>query len=365
MDELENIKREDTKKETDKKCPKCGAVMNYKPGGAVLYCQFCEYEEKVELEFNFDEAAQETEFNPTIDSGQCQWGAETKLIICKSCGAESVYDSLQVAESCPYCGSVQVMEEKGKDTLSPSGVCPFQIGREKAEELLRAYIKDGWFTPSEFKEARNKPVQGVYLPFWTFDTKAACRYSARIGFEKTVRNRKGETRTEVTWKNTDGVFKKFIDDWLVLASTRYKDPAFKDVKFDTKKNVKYKPEFLAGFTAERYSLPLTEGWKEAQKGIAAKLSKDIESKIRSDSGADRVENLRIDSKYRDITYKYLLLPVWMSSCTYKDKIYNFVVNGQTGKVYGDTPTSWCCCCALIAAAIIILMLILPFFGIPI
>lgn len=43
--------------------------------------------------------------------------------------------------------------------------------------------------------------------------------------------------------------------------------------------------------------------------------------------------------YRNITYKYLMLPVWMSSFVYKGKVYQFMVNGQTGKVSGKAPIS--------------------------
>ena len=34
-----------------------------------------------------------------------------------------------------------------------------------------------------------------------------------------------------------------------------------------------------------------------------------------------------------------MLPVWISSFTYKGKIYQFMVNGQTGKVSGKVPIS--------------------------
>ena len=43
--------------------------------------------------------------------------------------------------------------------------------------------------------------------------------------------------------------------------------------------------------------------------------------------------------YSNITYKYLLVPTWISSFRYKGKIYQFAVNGQTGKVGGKAPVS--------------------------
>ena len=35
--------------------------------------------------------------------------------------------------------------------------------------------------------------------------------------------------------------------------------------------------------------------------------------------------------------EYVLLPVWMLNIKYKDKIYPFAMNGQTGKMIGDIP----------------------------
>ena len=35
--------------------------------------------------------------------------------------------------------------------------------------------------------------------------------------------------------------------------------------------------------------------------------------------------------------RYILLPVWMLNTRYKDKIYTFAMNGQTGKMIGTFP----------------------------
>ncbi len=34
---------------------------------------------------------------------------------------------------------------------------------------------------------------------------------------------------------------------------------------------------------------------------------------------------------------YALLPVWVVKVEYKDKIYRFAMNGQTGKLVGELP----------------------------
>lgn len=40
-----------------------------------------------------------------------------------------------------------------------------------------------------------------------------------------------------------------------------------------------------------------------------------------------------------MTYKYVLLPVYVGHSTWRQKLYNFFVNGETGKVTGKAPVS--------------------------
>ena len=75
------------------------------------------------------------------------------------------------------------------------------------------------------------------------------------------------------------------------------------------------------------------------KSIRSKLNNHVADKIRKDHRADRTRNVRLTTSFNNITYKYLLLPVWISNFKYNDKVYQFMVNGQTGKISGKTPIS--------------------------
>ena len=48
----------------------------------------------------------------------------------------------------------------------------------------------------------------------------------------------------------------------------------------------------------------------------------------------------IDTRHDAVTYKHLLLPVWMLAYRYAKKSYQVVVNAGTGEVQGDRPWSW-------------------------
>ncbi|MCH5268947.1 MAG: hypothetical protein J1E62_11495 [Lachnospiraceae bacterium] len=334
----------DTIEETDKKCPQCGGVMDFNPATGGLKCPYCDYEQAIEKpvkESDKPKKAAELDFASAEFTENCDWGVATKTVLCKACGAESVYDAMETAAVCPFCGSNQVMEANEKNTMAPGGVVPFSISDKDASERFKQWIRKKWFCPRLAKDsAKAKRFKGIYLPYWTFDTEGSAHYTAQYGIDHTHTNSKGETRVETNWHNTSGYYERFYNDELVLASNQHDSKMLHGIEpFDTENNKAYKPEYIAGFVAERYSLGIKDAWGDAQKSIRKKMNNEISSKIRTEHRADHVRSLNFSPQFDAVTFKYLLLPIWMSHFIYKDKVYHFMVNGQTGKVHGKIPIS--------------------------
>lgn len=329
-----------TIEETDKKCPACGGVMDFDPTTGGLSCPYCGHTQTISVNEEEPQTAQELDFASAERVENCDWGVAKKTVLCKACGAESVYDALEISAVCPFCGSNQVMEAADQNTMAPGGVVPFAITDEKASELFKTWIKKKWFCPKLAKEsAKAKHFKGVYLPYWTFDAKTKTDYKGEYGKDRTI-ERNGESKTITDWYKTQGHYEESFDDELVVASTNHNQSILKQLEpFNTADNKTYKPEYVAGFVAERYAVGIKDAWKMAMESIKMKLTNSISSKIRTEKDADHVRSLQLDTVYNDITYKYLLLPVWLSSYKYKDKVYQFMVNGQTGKVAGKSPVS--------------------------
>lgn len=340
MQEEEAFEQTETLRETDKKCPSCGGTMDFDPKTGALLCPFCGNKVEIEDDTAAPERAQELDFDEAEHTGDQNWGAEKRVVICKSCGAESIYDAATVSGECPYCGSNQVMEAGDAETLAPGGVCPFRISEEEAGHRFTAWLKKKLFCPRAAKKtAKAGKPKGVYLPYWTFDADTESTYTARYGIRRVIRTNK-QTRVVTNWYHTSGFYHEFINDETVLATERHDTKTLAAIApFDTESNVAYKPEYLAGFASERYSIGLKSAWEKAKNFIKNRLIRNITTKIKREKHADLVDSVKVKTAYRNITYKYLMLPVWLSSFEYKGKIYQFIVNGQTGKVGGKVPIS--------------------------
>lgn len=326
----------ETKEETDKKCPSCFGVMDFDPKTGGLACPFCGHTEAIPVNEEAPKEAEEQDLASADKIENCNWGVEKKTVICKSCGGESIYDALEISSVCPFCGSNQVMEASDQNTMAPGGVVPFAITDKQASDLFRSWIKKKWFCPKMAKEsAKAKSFKGIYLPYWTFDAKTYSEYVGEYGIDK-----KRDDRIITNWYAVRGNSSLSFDDELVCGTTKHSGSMLQGIEpYRTAENKAYKPEYVAGFAAERYSIGIKEAWEMAKQSMKYKIRNTIENGIKRQYHADRVRNLRITTKYSDLTYKYLLLPVWISSYKYQDKVYQFMVNGQTGKVSGKIPIS--------------------------
>ena len=337
----EQIRFEKTERETDRKCPNCGATVIFNPSLGKMHCEYCGYQGELP-NTETENPIREIDFESAVFTESYEWGAEKKSVECKNCGAVSIYDALETAAICPFCGSTHVMPAATDKTIAPGGLCAFEITKDTAGENFTRWLKRKWFTPRKAKKsACPEAFQGVYLPYWTYDADTTSNFTGRAGYDYTVRDRDGKTRTETDWKWVNGVYEEFIDDQTVMASKRHESSGVKQCEpFKLEKLVPYNPKYLAGFVAERYSIGLQEGWGIAQTYIQRTLNSHIESYIKHHWRCDRTSRVKFSTVYNNITYKYVLMPAWISSFQYKEKTYQFAVNGQTGKVGGKAPISF-------------------------
>ncbi len=333
----ENIKviNEVTMSETDVKCPGCGATVKYDPATLKMSCPFC----GATRELPQPEAGaviEELDFNTAIQRASVNWGTVRKLIVCSNCGGQALYDASQVSGCCPFCGSTSVMPAaENEQIMAPGALIPFAVDNAKAARCFSDHVKKARFVPKAVRESKLENLVGLYLPFWTFDTDTVSSYIARIGFEHTD----SDGDTYYTYKKYKGVRNQFIDDMIVYATDKVQHPQISKVQnFYFDKLVPYKPEYLAGFVAERYTVGLNDGWERAKIKIAGKLKSDIGEYERRLHKGDTVKDVQLSTQYYNVKFKYILAPIYLASYTYKGKVFPVAINGQSGVVSCNTPS---------------------------
>lgn len=349
-------------------CPGCGAQMVFDAESQQMKCTYCGHLAPIDIPEDYEEPDEyELDFSDEDDESLMDWGTEQQVIKCESCGAETLIPAQQTALTCAFCGSPKVLPQGSADSIRPESIIPFHITKEKANELFLRWKKKKWFVPNAFKKQRTYTnVTGIYVPFWTFDAQTESDYSAEVGthhYRTETRTRTVDGKTETyeeqvrytVWHFTSGSYSKFFNDVLIPASDRHDSriiERFDDFSLDDL--LPYKPEFLSGYVAERYNVSLRDGWSHAKY----RIDEDLESRIKSKIGGDEIRNLNIDTEYDDRTYKHILLPLWNATYTFKNKIYHFMVNGETGSVSGKVPRSgwkitfFVLFCIIVVAAII-------------
>lgn len=332
--ELEELEEQKVIADTYK-CPQCGAPMKYDPETGTLICDYCEH--KIEIE-GVHSDKEEDFLKADVDDNS--WKDETRVFKCQQCGAVNIAPANEMSITCPFCGSNQVMVSDDLPGKKPNRVVPFKISQVESKTEYANWIKKKLFVPSKVKkfvpELDNK---GVYVPAWTYDSKSFTQYEGRLGVHYTTTVGSGKNRRTVTktrYFSICGIKEVDFDDVLVNAGEKIDQKEIINISpFGTNDSVEYDEKFLAGFTSEHYSVDVQKGWDTARN----EMKSIIESVILKDYHYDVVDYLKISTNHQNVTYKYVLLPVWIGSFKYKNKSYGFLVNGETGKLNGKYPLS--------------------------
>jgi DNA-directed RNA polymerase subunit RPC12/RpoP len=350
-------------------CPACGARLDFAPSQQGLKCPYCGYEEviladdSIELaERNYREYLEREESNGSIIQGR---STETK---CPGCGAVVLLEDKMATEQCPFCGThLESKPEAAHAMIQPEGVLPFAIDLRGARAAFEKWIHSLWFAPYALKKAAALgQLTGVYVPFWTYDSMTYTQYEGQRGENYTTTEwytttgadgkteRRSRTVTKTRWYWVSGQVNHFFDDVLVCASTSMRRDLVSDLgRWKLGELEPFSPGYLSGFKTERYAVGLTDGLVIAKE----LMQPTIDSNIRRDIGGD---HQRISSKrtqYTAITFKHILLPVWVAVYRFQEKRYQILVNGRTGKVTGDRPWSFWKITGLVLLILLIVALV--------
>ncbi len=331
-------------------CPNCKGEMTYDAGEQKLSCQYCGNVKNIAAE-DGQQSIVEHDLSKGLASGTpTGLGTKVRTTRCQECAATVSFPENMTATECDFCGSSQVLEqEENRKLIRPESVVPFKVDRKAASREFTGWLKKLWFRPNDLKRlASVTEINGVYVPYWTFDSTVDSDWTAEAGYyyyetetytdEDSDGNEVEKTREvrKVEWEPAWGSRTDAYDDVLVCASGGLPESLADRLKtFATNELQPYDPAFLAGWKAEEYSKDLNTSWTDA----VGRMESSQQSRCSDDVPGDTQRFLNVTNRFSDETFKHVLLPIWISAYRYHSKVYRFLVNGQTGEVVGKAPWS--------------------------
>ena len=322
------------------KCPCCGAPLVF--SGNELRCDSCDNTFPVEtmqqMSEGMAEAGGESKYNwENYQPRSYEDTSEINLANynCPSCGAQITGDDTLGSTVCPYCGQSTIVKGQFEGTLRPDYIIPFKVDKKAAMSAFEADFKNAPFLPDEFKSKKKiEEMAGVYVPFWMFD----CDCDAYITYNAERVTRWSDSNYNYT--KTD-YFKLFRAGSVGFANipvdgSKKADDAYMEAvePYNYEDAVDFNGAYLSGYLADKYDVSADESIERANERVknstiaAFNDTTGMFQMVTPDESRVSFSNGKI---------RYSLLPVWMLNIKYLDKMYQFAINGQTGKVVGNYP----------------------------
>ena len=347
-------------------CKGCSSKLTYAAGTRNLKCSHCGTENEIHVSTEIIEELDFEKFANNFTEGSEIH--EVVTVKCDACGAQTSFEANVVSGNCPFCGSpIVVSAGTVHHSIQPKSLLPFAIDKKKAEGIYSQWLKKLWWAPNDLTNyaSQQGKLNGMYTPYWTYDAVTNTDYAGECGVDfseteeyETLEN--GETvvrsRTVVRtiWYPVSGTVNNNFDDTLVVASQSLPIAiTYKLEPWDLQNLIPFNPNYLAGYKTESYQIELKEGFEIAK----ARMNDVITQNVNAAIGGAHQRVFYMKTAYDNITFKHILLPLYINSYRYKNKVYRFLINGRTGEVHGERPYSWVKITLSILAAITILAIL--------
>lgn len=331
-------------------CPGCGADQEFEPKDDCLSCAYCGRQEQIPVS---DEEIKDHSYEDYLKPRKnktamlLQNGLE---VDCTRCRATVTFTPPDVAGECLFCGAKIVVQPKSADPLiAPEAILPFQITKSEAANKVKQWTASIWFAPNALKRlASQRSIEGIYIPFWAYTAYTTSHYKGERGehyyVNETYSERDSEGKKQkvtrsvqkTRWHKARGRVSRWFEGVLVTATKSLSREHLDSLApWDLHELKPYDPAFLSGYKAQRYQIDLPSGFETSKEVMASSIEEDI----KKDIGGDDQRISSFSTSYSGITFKHILLPVYVVAYMFNQKSYQVLVNARTGDVRGERPYS--------------------------
>lgn len=295
----------------ERQCPVCASLLDEED----LFCANCGHEAPLA-----EESSRSTANRPMVFKNR---------FTCQGCGAAMSYDASAQALRCPFCGSTELKAQADGMSLAPRCVVPFLVTKQQAIAILHKRMRAGFFHPSDLTQRSViMELTPVYVPFWIFSAHTQTYWTADSA--DVPLHARGD------WRPVFGEHRNHHEGLKVVASKILSwEEAAGLGNYDLSPGVPPEQVDLDNIIVEQFSMP-----RKYARTHARRLIEEAEKAYCANNLiGGRIRNLRVNVKIERMRGEPVLLPAWILAYRYRDRVYRFLVNGQTGRSYGAFPTS--------------------------
>ncbi len=334
-------------------CPNCLTKTAYSAKDRGLTCTSCGYFEPLDTETTDPDQLKKFPFDMAFYQQAAHgWGGVRDEIECQNCYAKISLDEGQLTTRCPFCASQKVVHHKAShDELRPLSVIPFTKTIEDITPSVSNWLGNSWMLPNELRRsAAMKRFVGIYLPFWIIDADVKGKWKAEFAV-------KVDSGVPTKWEWKSGSFSERFANFIVTGTKHVTSGLLDNIAdYNLTLLQPYNPSYLVGWQAQAYESTLEEAHQEAREQIRFELQDDVRRRAQQ-SHKTYMRNFQFGTNYENEGWRYILLPVYLSAYTFRDKTYQVVVNGQIGSVSGSRPVNWFVVYTVMVAAFIPALLV--------
>lgn len=248
---------------------------------------------------------------------------------CEGCGASMSYDASAGSLRCPFCGSEKLSKQEDRKTLRPSGVIPFQVSQQSALAQMRQWLGQSFWRPGDLASAAAvTKMTAVYVPYWVF--------TARTRTYWTADSSRTPPGARAGWFPVTGEHRGSYAGLLVGASGALAPKeTWAICPFDLAAKVDVAQLDLENAIVEQFRVQRKYARPQARVGFEQLVRAECANQVPGNS-----RNLHVNMRLEGLSSEPILLPVWIMAYRYRDRLFRFLINGQTGRATGEAPLSY-------------------------
>lgn len=338
-------------------CPQCGAEMKY--GGKKLTCGACGYSRKLG---DKSDSVVERPLSEGVNLSAFDRGLEIEHTVYTCCGVKVAAPSARADYRCPFCNQPVEKTEETIQVIRPQGIVPFTIPFKDAPGRFAKWGKKipWFFRPKGFEQIGSpERVHAIYVPVFTFDAFTRSSWKAESGYNDIFPAdyqgaSKGKPNTR--WETSRGYLEHNFSMLMQAMGVKVSGDVYNALKIEelTGEIVEqYSPLYVQEFACELYQVDEKKGFEAGDKAMNEQIKGWITPMIPGDSNRD----LGIVTEKLALSFKHVLMPVWVSGFRYRKVDHLFFLNGRNGRIHGKSPLSWEKVALVIGAGVILLILL--------